>query len=288
METSERYLDKETVLKELMTAHLFKADKVLKDKGYTVLYIGYYGAHNYNLADEKSDYDFKAIIIPTLEQIIRRTVISTVIECEWGNIDVKDLLTFTTNMNKGNFSYIESLQTDYCVDYGEYLLGIPTKELFKDVKINWMSMVGAIHEKRKALTHEYPSKHEEFEKFGMDPKQFLQGIRLYDILYRRSLNPDNFNESYVRYEDNDEIQFSLRELEVESSSRKYDFTRQDLIDMKRMLIMPADETIRIFDTIQQKARDFLPKDYKFTPINYTDQVIDLLVKYYIGYCAPCA
>ena len=273
---------------EMINKYLQEAYNVLTDKCYKVVYIGYYGAHNYNLADEKSDYDFKAIVIPTLEQTVKRTVISTVVECSFGNIDMKDILTFTTNMNKGNFSYIEALKTQYNLDYGKELLGISIQELFKDVKVNWMSMVGAIHEKRKALTHEYPSKHEEFEKFGMDPKQFLQGIRLYDILYRRSLDPDSFNEAYIRYEDNDEVQFSLRELEVESSSRKYDFTRQDLINMKRTLIMPADETIRIFDTIQQKARDFLPKDYKFIPLDYTDTVIDLLVKYYVGYCQPSA
>lgn len=282
----ENVLDEELVQRELMMDHLFKAAKVLDDRGYKVLYIGYYGAHNYNLNDRDSDYDFKAIVIPTLEQTIRRVVISTTIECEWGNIDVKDLLTFTTNMNKGNFSYIEALQTNYCVDNGEMLLGISVKDLFKDVKINWMSMVGAIYEKRKALTHEYPSKSSEFEQFGCDPKQFMQAIRLFDILRRRSLNPENYNKAYEVYTD-DGIQFELTEFESESSSRRYEFTRQDLIDLKRRLVMPLDETIRIFDYIQIKAREFIPKDYKFEPTDFTDKVIDLLVNYFIGSCMPC-
>lgn len=270
-----------------MNEKLSEAYNVLTDRGYKVLYIGYYGAHNYNLNDENSDYDFKAIVIPTLEQMIRRTIISTTVECEFGNIDVKDLLTFTTNMNKGNFSYIEALQSNYYIDDGKYFLNIPIRDLFKDVKINWMSMVGAIYEKRKALTHEYPSKSSEFEQYGCDPKQFLQAIRLFDILRRRSLDPDNYNKSYEVYNDNG-IQFELTEFESEASSRKYEFTRHDLIDLKRKLIMPLDETIRIFDYIQVKAREFIPKDYKFEPLDYTDQVIDLLVRYYTGYCQPSA
>ena len=248
-------------------------------KGYEVLYLGYYGAHNYNLADEKSDYDFKAIILPSLEDTIRRNVISKTIECEFGNIDVKDLLTFTTNMNKGNFSYIEALTTDYYIDDGEYLLGIPIRELFKDVKINWMSMVGAIYEKRKALTHEYPSKTAEFEQYGCDPKQFMQAIRLFDILRRRKNATAAYNKAFEVY-NNDGIQFELKEFESESSSRKYEFTRQELIELKRKLVMPLDETIKIFDYIQVKARDLIEKDYKFQPVDYTDQVIDLLVSYW--------
>ena len=262
-----------------MQEKLQQAKQILENRGYNVVYIGYYGAHNYGLNDENSDYDFKAIVLPTLEQLIKRDTISTVSECEFGNIDIKDLLTFTSNMNKGNFSYIESLKTSYCIDDGFDQLGISIQELFKDVKVNWMSMVGAIYEKRKALTHEYPSKTSEFERFGCDPKQFLQAIRLFDILRDRSKDPDNYNLAYKTYND-EGIQFELIEFESESSSRKYEFTKQDLIDMKRQLIMPLEETLRIFDYIQIKAREYLPKDYKFTPLDYTDQVIGLLVKYF--------
>lgn len=264
----------------VMEEKLNEALDILTSKGYQVVYIGYYGAHNYNLNDENSDYDFKAIIIPTLRQLIKRDVISTTVECEFGNIDVKDLLTFTTNMNKGNFSYIESLKTEYFCDLGEDELGISIRELFKDVKINYMSMVGAIHEKRKALTHEYPSKTKEFEEFGCDPKQFQQAIRLYDILRDRDRSGnEDFNIAYKTYND-DGIQFEITQLESEASTRKYEFTRQDLIDLKRRLVMPLEETLKIFDFIQLDGRNMLPKDYKFIPLDYTDKVIDLLVEYY--------
>ena len=265
-----------------MKSKLDEAFNSLIEKGYNVVYIGYYGAHNYNLADEKSDYDFKAIIIPTLTQLIKREVISLTLEFSFGNIDVKDLITFTSNIGKGNFSYIESLTTPYYIDKGKELLDISIREFFKNAKVNYMSMVGAIKEKRKALTHEYPSKHEEFEKYYCDPKQFLQAIRLYDILRDRSYSPSNYNLAYKVYAD-EGVQFELLEFESESSSRKYEFTREELIEMKRKLLMPLEETIQIFDYIQIKAREYLPKDYKFTPVDYMDDVINLLVFYFSNY-----
>lgn len=267
--------------KSKMDEHLNKALNILTDLGYNVLYVAYYGAHNYNLADEKSDYDFKAIVIPTLAEMIKRSVISKTVECDFGNIDVKDFLTFTTNMNKGNFSYIEAIRTPYNIDKGKEYLGVSVVELFSGVRVNYMSMVGAIYEKRKALTHEYPSKAKEFEEFGCDPKQFMQAIRLYDLLRKRSVEPEIFDLSYYTYGD-EGIQFELIEFESEASSRKYEFTRDDLIAMKRGLLMPLDETIRMFDYIQVKARELLPKDYKYSAEDYTDIAIDLLVKYYTG------
>lgn len=60
---------------------------VLEEQGYTVLYIGLYGSQNYNLDDEQSDIDCKAIILPTLHDIIFRKTTSKVIECENGSID---------------------------------------------------------------------------------------------------------------------------------------------------------------------------------------------------------
>lgn len=263
------------------------AQKEIKDRGYKLLYLGYYGAHNYNLNDRNSDYDFKAMVIPTLEQLIKRETISEVVDYEFGQIDIKDILTFTSNVNKGNFSYIEVLQTEYCIDNGYYLLnGVHIKKLFKDAKVNYMSMVGAIAEKRKAFNHEYPSKKEEIAKYGCDPKQFNQAVRLYDLLkLRQSYNGEEFNHSYLTYIDSDEPIIYLKECEGESSSRKYEFTLKEFIKSKRELIMPLDETTNIFDRIQGLARNLIEKDYKFKPMNYNDTIIELLVSYYKKECA---
>jgi len=81
-------MNKQEIFKELGN---YK--KILEEKGYNVIYIGLYGSQNYNLDDEESDIDAKAIILPSLHDIIFRKVTSKVVECEKGNIDVKDLLT---------------------------------------------------------------------------------------------------------------------------------------------------------------------------------------------------
>lgn len=163
----------------------------LEKNGYKVLYIGLYGSQNYNLDDENSDIDAKAIILPTLHDIIFRKAISKTIECENGNIDVKDLITFYDVIKKGNFSYIESIDTKYSIG-DKYI-----KELFSQIRPNFKSIVGAMYEKRKALTHEFPSKKEEFQKFGCDPKQHHHIIRLYDLLSYNIEN--NCSKSYLKY-----------------------------------------------------------------------------------------
>lgn len=177
--------------RKLIFEELQHRKTILEEKGYKVIYIGLYGSQNYNLDDEESDIDVKAIILPSLHDIIFRKVTSTTIECENGNIDVKDLLTFYDVIKKGNFSYIEAMQTNYSIG-DEYI-----KELFSQFEVNKKSMLGAMYEKRKALTHPYPSKITEFEKWGFDPKQHHHILRLYDLLHYNLVN--GTNKSFLTY-----------------------------------------------------------------------------------------
>ena len=219
--------------------------KTLEDKGYNVIYIGLYGSQNYNLDDEESDIDAKAIIMPSLHDIIFRKVTSTTIECEKGNIDVKDLLTFYDVIKKGNFSYIESIQTEYCIG-DKYI-----KELFKNnFNPNLKSILGAMHEKRKALTHEYPSKKEEFEKWGFDPKQHHHIIRLYELLQWDILTRSN--DAYLTY--NGDIKEQLI---------KYKRNKDNL---------PKDVVERHCDKIIERAKTCLPEDYEYKSANIDDEI----------------
>ena len=188
--------------REKIITELMHRKEILESKGYNVIYIGLYGSQNYNLDDEYSDIDVKAIILPSLHDIIFRKVTSKTIECENGNIDVKDLLTFYDVIKKGNFSYIESIQTEYSIG-DEYI-----KNLFKQVKLNQKSVVGAMYEKRKALTHLYPSKVAEFEKWGFDPKQHHHILRLYDLL-QKNLQESNEYRSFLTYSDDNDVRKML-------------------------------------------------------------------------------
>ena len=227
--------------------------KLLEEKGYNVIYIGLYGSQNYNVDDEKSDIDCKAIILPSLHDIIFRKTTSCVVECENGEIDVKDLITFYDVIRKGNFSYIEAIDTEYSIG-DKYI-----KELFKQIRPNLKSILGAIHEKRKALTHEYPSKHEEFKKWGFDPKQFHHIFRLHSLL---SYNI-NFNEhySYLRYDDKD----ITRPILINIKRNTYNFDKSF-----------AEEQSDVFIA---HAKELLPENYNYEPIDFSQEISSYLEKH---------
>lgn len=214
--------------------------KILEDMGYKVIYIGLYGSQNYNVDDELSDIDAKAIILPNLRDIIFRKVTSKTIECENGSIDVKDLITFYDVIKKGNFSYIESIDTEYSIG-DKYI-----KELFKQFRPNLKSILGAMYEKRKALTHEYPSKKEEFKKWGFDPKQYHHILRLHTIL---EYNVDNnMNVSYLKYKDQ---------------------AREKMINIKR-----NKDNLNI-KFVEKDSDYYIENAKKLIPINYKYEAIDL-------------
>lgn len=220
--------------------------KILEDKGYDVIYIGLYGSQNYNLDDEESDIDVKAIIMPNLHDIIFRKVTSNIIECSNGNIDVKDLITFYDVIKKGNFSYIESIQTEYSIG-DKYI-----KDLFSNIQVNKKSMLGAMYEKRKALTHEYPSKHSEFEKWGFDPKQHHHILRLYDLLNYNLLY--NENKSFLTYADND-----MRKTELINFKRNKNNIAKSIIEEDSDLII-------------EKARNLIDYNYSYEVVNLDNEI----------------
>ena len=243
-------------MKEKIFKTLSKYKKILEEKGYNVIYVGLYGSQNYNLQDEYSDIDVKAIILPNLHDVIFRKVTSKVIECEEGNIDVKDLLTFYDVIKKGNYSYVESIETEYSIG-DKYI-----KQLFLKFKPNLKSFLGAMHEKRKALTHEYPSKKEEFAKWGFDPKQYHHILRLSDLLsanYTRIMNNEPLI-SFIKYEDDEEREF--------------------LIDVKRNLVNYNREYVeKQSDEIIEHNKMRIPENYKYEVVNIDDEINDYIEKH---------
>lgn len=231
--------------KEEIFKTLSEYKKILEEKGYNVIYIGLYGSQNYNVDDELSDIDAKAIILPTLHDIIFRKVTSTTIECKDGTIDVKDLITFYDVIRKGNFSYIESVDTEYSIG-DKYI-----KELFRQIRPNLKSILGAMHEKRKALTHEYPSKTEEFEKWGFDPKQYHHIVRLYDLL--KDIKRTNETYSYLKYEDlDDKIYMKAIKRNLFNSSKEW--------------------VVEDSDKIIESAKKLVPEDYHYEPMDLSEEV----------------
>lgn len=76
-------------------------------------YIGLYGSDNYGLNTAESDYDFKAIVAPTIRDFIKGKQVSTTIELPFGLCDVKNPQNMFNCWKKQNINFLEILFTNY-------------------------------------------------------------------------------------------------------------------------------------------------------------------------------
>lgn len=181
---------------------LDKQKSILESQGYTVAYICVYGSQNYNLdiyTDEyKSDIDMKAIIIPTLDDLIYNSKpISTVVETEWGQCDLKDIRSYFQTLIKANPAYIETLFTDYYIVDNQFINEFDNIFALRDTLVEKLSaqfiraMYGMMCEKEKAMCHPYPTIAHKIEKYGYDGKQCYHVYRLWLMMndyYKHNIN----------------------------------------------------------------------------------------------------
>ena len=184
---------------------------LIENYDYKVIYLALQGSQNYELDvydDEyKSDIDTKAIIVPTLEDIVKnkKPVSETIVLPNNEHIDVKDIRVMFDTFKKQNVNYIEILFTDYHIldaKYSEYI-----EELLKNAeliaRLNYNQalkcMAGMSMEKLKALQHPYPTIVDKIKKYGYDPKQLHHILRMNDFIkkyvsgkpYKECLIPDD-------------------------------------------------------------------------------------------------
>jgi len=166
--------------------------KFLKETGYNVLAVMLYGSQNYDLDTIDSDIDVKAILLPSLDDLIQnKSPISKNIEYENGLIELKDIREFYRTIKKGNPAYLEVLVSDY--RYGEGDLYKTFEDTFCNKNLIDMyvqsiadrfynACYGIMLQKQKALTHPYPSIQDKIDRYGFDSKQLHHIIRLYHII----------------------------------------------------------------------------------------------------------
>jgi len=192
------------VYREEIMPVLEKYKKFLEDKGFDVYAVTLKGSQNYNLADEESDVDATAIILPTLEQLIKGEKFSKKYKFDEGELLINDIYTFSKLLEKGNHSWIEMVNSRYMI--GDL-------SIFKDCVSNPKALKGMMLEKRKALLKRYPSRAEYIDKFGFDPKQLHHIFRLYDIVEsmvdRLTMETVITKRQYVVYEDKYDIDFMM-------------------------------------------------------------------------------
>lgn len=195
---------------EYIMSRLLEHYQQIKDK-YEVVGIFIQGSQNYNLdiydEDYKSDIDTKAIVLPSLEDIIsnKDPVSTTLVLDNNEHIDVKDIRIMFNTFLKQNINFIEILFTKYKIMNPKY------KELFNPMFINREKIAhydinkalncqcGMSQEKYIALKHPYPTIKDKIDKYGYDPKQLHHIIRMNDFIkkyvkgvpYEQCLIPDD-------------------------------------------------------------------------------------------------
>ena len=170
------------------------------------------GSQNYGLDFEGSDVDTKMLVTPSLDDLVfaRQPISTTHIRENDEHIDIKDIRLYIQLFKKVNLNFLEILFTKYYIINPLYKedwdVLIENREKIARVDNNKFlkALYGFAAQKYSALEHPYPSKLNELETYGYDPKQLHHMVRLKGILDKfladysleECLKP--YNESYLR------------------------------------------------------------------------------------------
>ncbi|MEE3417716.1 MAG: hypothetical protein VZQ62_00085 [Methanosphaera sp.] len=251
----------------------------LESLGYNIVAVFAQGSMNYGLYvydDEyKSDVDTKAIVLPTLDDLVNgNKMISTKYDFEGEQIDVKDIRVMMDMWTKSNPAYLEILFTKYCIlnsKFEDYLKQI--LEMGNDiVKMNYPQlakcMSGMSKEKVIAMEHPYPSLIDKIEKYGYDSKQLHHIIRLNRLIIEVFLNDIPFGEALDISE-----QERFRDFLINVKKSKYS------LEMARRMAVEYDEDTRqIKEQVLEKYKDF---EFDSKTYNKLKSIVNKMVKYNI-------
>jgi len=155
--------------------------------GYNVLFVSIYGSQNYKMVTPESDLDYKAVVVPTLEQLVRNhKPVSKSIDYNGGLIDLKDIRLFTEIVVKCNPAYLETMYTENCIfteNFGGYIEAVRDRLPKYNPKAFGKACLGMMLEKQHAMTHPYPIQSEEIADIGYAKKQLHHLVRIGQMLH---------------------------------------------------------------------------------------------------------
>ena len=188
-----------------------------KNKGHDVFYIALYGSQNYELENEMSDVDTKAMIVPSLEDVfLGKQMVSYDFKVDEELCNVKDFRLMLQNFKKGNINFVEILYSRYYffgdgyADKVRYLRA--HRELFGSQNpFRLMEMAsGMAKQKYVAFCKPFESKKAILEKYGYDPKQLHHLVRLYYFMRTYMSNGESFGDSLVPTQDQKDYLLGLK------------------------------------------------------------------------------
>lgn len=246
---------------DYLKSELYKCRNYLKGKGYNVVYLCIYGSQNYGLDiytdDYKSDIDFKAVIVPTLDDLVYNCKpISTTIEYNGGQIDLKDIRSWVDTLVKANPAYIETLYTSLGIideEYRGYIIPIHRLRfaLLYSLRAQFTRAVyGMAKEKEAAFEHPYPSCISDIEKYKYSRKQLHHIVRLFYLLYGYVYN------GYLSLEPTEEQKTFL--LDIKIGKYKYEDACKIRDEYMQKLKILKDAYL---DSIDEKTINYKVKEY---------------------------
>lgn len=175
--------------KNAIEKNLLYCKRILEDSGLTVVGIFLYGSQNYNLNYEGSDTDLKAIVIPSINDIVfNNKPISTTIDIPDGLCDIKDIRLMVQSWRKQNVNFMELLFTEYSYvnplfyEFFRPLLAARETIVRYNEKRAVDCLRGFVYEKYYRLFKDTPSQHDEVTKYGYAAKQLVHMERLASLL----------------------------------------------------------------------------------------------------------
>lgn len=173
-----------------------------REYGYKVAYLALYGSQNYNLDTPESDIDLRAIVIPSLTDLVKgNKPVSKTLHINQGKVeqvDVKDIREYLKILKKGNPAYIEPLVTD------TYIIDDDFKGLFNYFRENVEEYVRKLEVRvSKATMGMALQKIDRYEK-KQDNKDLIHIIRLWLLLIKFRIMHKGFGES-MRFVEGDQL-----------------------------------------------------------------------------------
>lgn len=179
-------------LKDETLAKFYSHVKEAQEINNKVLWVSLQGSQNYGLDTINSDVDTRAIVCPTINEVIlnKKPVSYTHVRENNEHIDFKDIRLFFNNLRKQNINTLETLFTPYTwvsVEFEKYFYQIrEMRESFAnyDPKRMINGLAGQAKQKFKAVTHVTPSTKDNIEKYGYDGKNLCHLMRMRDMMKR--------------------------------------------------------------------------------------------------------
>lgn len=172
--------------------------------GYEVVGVFLFGSQNYKVDTPTSDIDVKALVIPSLDDIIFGKIqISEKVKRDNGELVIYDIVNMHQSIIKQAINFVEILFTEYKIMNPEYEhLYAPMFEnneriaALNKFKVLRCSLSMA-QNKNKQLLHTVPSNEQRMELLGWDYKALAEILRLYDFFATRYYDRKSYKDSLV-------------------------------------------------------------------------------------------